>query len=308
MPKEKAKRTLAVVKAANIIPAGFIEIAAAERVGHDKKKSSLRDVPIDQIKRNSKQPRDLTSSGFSPESISALAETIKAQGVIQPIVLRHTEDGYEIIAGERRWRAALLAGLSTIPAIVREVDDKTLRLLALIENLQREDLNPMEEAIALEAIKQDGDYTNDQLGELVGRAKSTITVMLSLLRLGPKVQDMVRQGTLDASLARSLVNLPAQQQNQMAQRAVEERWTARRMEQEKSQLNLTNKKKKSRGLMKKASNTDVVSLSQALSELYGAHISIKQKKNGQGGQIIISYSSLDECDGILSRMGLQQNY
>jgi len=222
--------------------------------------------------------------------------------------LRHTDDGYEIIAGERRWRAALLVGLSTIPAIIRDVDDKTLRLLALIENLQRVDLNPMEEAFALEAIKQDGDYTNDQLGELVGRAKSTITVMLGLLRLGPKVQDLVRQGTLDASLARSLVNLPEQQQNQMAQRAIAERWTARRMEQEKSQLNVTKKKKQSRGLISKTSNPDVTALSQSLSQLYGAQITIKQKKNGQGGQIIISYTSLDECDGILSRMGLQQDH
>lgn len=302
----KPKRSLAIVKSASVVPAGLAEIAQAETTGRALASSGsgsvLREIPIDAIKRNPSQPRDITSKGFSNDSLKGLADTISAQGVLQPIVVRPFENGYQLVAGERRWRAAQMAGLTTIPAVSKNVDDKVMRLMALVENLQRENLNPLEEATTMAAIKADGNYTNEQLGEMIGRAKSTITVLLGLLKLAPKVQELVRKGDLDPSLARNLVSLPDALQLEMAQRAVAERWTARRMELEKSRLAARIHESKNTGDTNKT-DPNLSELAADLSQLYGANISISPKKDGQSGRIVINYTSLDECDGILARMG-----
>jgi len=256
----------------------------------------LRRLPIDLLQRSPYQPR----SDFKQESLQELADSIRAQGVVQPIVVRALKKGekFEIIAGERRWRAAQLAGLHEVPAVVRNLDDKSAMCLALIENIQREDLNPLEQARALSRLMSEFKMTHDAVAEAVGRSRSTVTNLLRLLDLNDKVKQLLEQGDLEMGHARALLALPYSRQFDTAQKVVRQGLSVRTTEALVRRLQKTPGKKKT---VQKSTDPDILRLEVDLSERLGASVRIKHAKGGKG-TVQISYNSLDELDGILSHI------
>ena len=201
-----------------LIPAGMADAAA----------SALRDIPVAEIRPNPLQPRD----HFDEESLAALAESIREVGVLQPVLVRAADDGYELIAGERRWRAARRVGLQTVPAIIRHADDAASLQQAIIENVQREELNALEEAAAYQQLIEDFGLTHDDVAVRVGKSRATITNTLRLLQLPASVQRYVRDGSLRAGHARALLGTPDRAfQEQLARRAVNEELSVREVEE-----------------------------------------------------------------------------
>jgi len=256
----------------------------------------LRSLPVDLIQRGRYQPR----IQINAERLQELADSIRAQGVVQPIVVRPIEQGrYEIIAGERRWRASQQAGLHEIPAVIRDVPDQAAMCLALIENIQREDLNPIEEARALERLLQEFEMTHEGVAEAVGRSRAAVTNLLRLLELRPEVREMVENGDLEMGHARALLGLSKARQLEAARRVVSRGLSVRATEQlVRQQGSGKSAAKQSDG---KGRDPDIARLEQDLSERLGAAVSIRHEKNGKG-VLSIRYSSLDELDGILSRI------
>jgi ParB family chromosome partitioning protein len=200
-----------------LIPAGV-----AEQVG------GLADIPISSIRPNPQQPR----SHFDEEALASLAESIREVGVLQPVLVRAADDGYELIAGERRWRAARRVGLQTIPAIVRMADDAAVLQQAIIENVQREELNPLEEAAAYQQLIEDFSFTHDEVATRVGKSRTTITNTLRLLQLPPAIQRFLTEGTLRMGHARALLGTPDRAfQEQLARRIVGEDLSVREVEE-----------------------------------------------------------------------------
>ena len=199
-----------------LIPSGVGELA-----------SGLADIPIASIRPNPQQPR----SHFDEEALAALAESIREVGVLQPVLVRETDDGYELIAGERRWRAARRVGLQTLPAIVRIADDATMLQQAIVENVQREQLNPLEEAAAYQQLIEDFSFTHDEVATRVGKSRATITNTLRLLQLPPTVQRYLKEGSLRMGHARALLGTPDRGfQEQLAKRVVSEDLSVREVE------------------------------------------------------------------------------
>ena len=258
---------------------------------------SLKTVPVDLVQRSAYQPR----TEFNEEAMNELADSIKAQGVVQPIVVRPlANDKYEIIAGERRWRAAQMAGLHEVPVIVRKVDDRGAMCLALIENIQRQDLNPLDEARGLLRLLEEFDMTHDAVAEAVGKSRSTITNLLRLLDLNPQVKRMLEAGELEMGHARALLALPEEKQVEAAREVVRRRLSVRATEAlvKKWQSGADRRGKKNG---KKPADPDITRLENELAERLGAPVSIKHKSSGKG-TLEVSYNSLDELDGILSRI------
>ena len=259
----------------------------------DAADSAPTEIPIDQLYRGTHQPR----IRFRPEGIEELAQSIRAQGVIEPIVVRpRTAGGFEIVAGERRWRAAQLAGLDRVPAMVRDVDDRQAIALALIENIQREDLNPLEEAQALKRLLEEQALTHEQLAKAVGKSRTAVTNLLRLLNLVPRVRDMLIEGTLEMGHARALLALPAEDQEPAAQRVAARQLSVRQTEALVKQL-LAGPSPPGT-----TSDPDTRRLERHLSEHLGAPTSIAAGRRGSG-RIVIRYGSLDELDGLLERLG-----
>jgi ParB family chromosome partitioning protein len=255
---------------------------------------SLRMLPVDMIERGKYQPR----VDMHQESLQDLADSISAQGVVQPIVVRTIGAGrFEIIAGERRWRAAQLAGLHEIPAVVREVEDRAAIAIALIENIQREDLNPLEEARALERLIREFEITHEQAAEAVGRSRAAVSNLLRLLDLEDAVKDMVQKGALEMGHARALLALRGAQQLEAARQVVNRGLTVRATE------GLV--KSVQRPLPVKAAPTkkdvNIQHLETSLADRLGASVAIRQGRGGKG-KLEISYNSLDELDGILEHI------
>jgi len=259
-------------------------------------RDELRHLPIDLLQRSPYQPR----TDFRQEALQELADSIKSQGVVQPIVVRPLSKGemFEIIAGERRWRAAQLAGLHEIPAVVRKLDDQAAMCLALIENIQREDLNPLEQARALARLMQEFDMTHDAVAEAVGRSRSTVTNLIRLLDLSDKVKKMLEQGNLEMGHARALLGLPDTRQLEAAQRIVKQGLSVRATEALVRRLQKSPQKKQQ---SQKKRDPDIHRLEVDLSERLGAPVTISHHKTGKGA-VQISYSSLEELDGILSHI------
>lgn len=255
---------------------------------------SLRQIPIDQLERGRYQPRFTINKG----SLKELADSITAQGVVQPIVVRQMNNGkYEIVAGERRWRAAQLAGLETIPSIVRNIPDDAAMAIALIENIQREDLNPMEEAMAMQRLMQEFEMTHQQVAERVGRSRAAVSNYLRLLTLGEEVRKLLETGKLDMGHARALLSLSGAEQLRMGRKVAEGGLTVRQTEAiVRKMLDRPAPKKKRR-----SNNTDIRNLEQKLSDKLGAKVRIQSGKRGKG-KLIIEYNSNDELDGILKRI------
>lgn len=250
-------------------------------------------LPIEFLQRGKYQPR----KDIDPEKLQELADSIKAQGVIQPIVVRKIEqEKYEIVAGERRWRAAQLAGLHQVPIVVREIDDRAAMAIALIENIQREDLNPLEEAEALRRLLDEFEMTHQQIGDAVGKSRVTVTNLLRLIDLHPDVKKLLVSRQLEMGHARALLGLSGLQQVAAANKIVKEGMTVRAAEQLVKASQAAPKIKKVKMIDK-----DTLRLQEDLTARLGAKVSIDHKNNG-AGKLIIAYSSLEELDGILAQI------
>ena len=261
----------------------------------------LRILPVDVVVRGQYQPREK----MDPQALEELANSIRKQGVIQPIVVRPLKgtENYEIIAGERRWRATQLAGLHEIPAIIKDVSDQTAMCLALIENIQREDLSPMDEARALSRLLQEFEMTHDDAAEAVGRSRSSVSNLLRLLDLHVDVQQLLETGKIEMGHGRAILALDIANQTEVARRVVKQGLSVRATEH--LVKGLKDKGGKLKGSKKPSSSSkldpNLRSLQEDLSGRLGAAVAIKHHKSGKG-ILEIRYHSLDELDGILSRI------
>lgn len=257
--------------------------------------NELRHLPIELIQRGIYQPR----VHFEPESLQELADSIKAQGVVQPIVVRPISAGrFELIAGERRWRASQLAGLHEIPAVVKDLSDQAAAAVSLIENIQRENLNPLEESRALQRLIDEFDMTHQQVAEAVSRSRTTVTNLLRLRDLNEDVKLMVDERKLDMGHARALLALTGHEQSLLAGKAAEQGWSVRETEKKvKQQLNPALKVSEASARI----DPDIRRLQEQVSERLGAQVEVQHKNTGKG-KLVISYSSLDELDGILNKI------
>ena len=261
--------------------------------------NSLRTVPVDLIQRGRYQPRRVIDDA----GIEELAESIRVQGLMQPIVIRSIGgERYEIIAGERRWRACQKAGLSEIPALIKDVPDESAIAMSLIENIQRENLNPMEEAMALHRLKQEFELTHEQTAAAVGKSRSAVSNLLRLVNLPDKVRTLLENGDMEMGHARALLALDTADQLPAAVEIIENELSVRQAEAlVKSLLNRGSPKTQDSESKKAAKPADVQSLERDLSERLGAPVNIKPGKKGRG-QLVISYASLDILDGILKHI------
>jgi ParB family chromosome partitioning protein len=260
---------------------------------------TLRHLPVDALAPGKYQPRKT----MDQDKLAELAESIKAQGVIQPIVVRDLGgQNFEIIAGERRWRASQLAGLSEIPAVVRDVDDRTVVAMALIENIQREDLNPLEEASALQRLIDEFDLTHAQAADAVGRSRAAVSNLLRLLELPKEIRVMIDTRALEMGHARALLTLAPAAAIALARQAAELGWSVREVEHRVQQLAsgkvpVTGKAKPA----KSRPQADIVTLERELSESLGTTVNVLHGRGGRG-RLVIHYSDLQSLDGVLDRL------
>ncbi|GAB5412600.1 MAG: ParB/RepB/Spo0J family partition protein [Congregibacter sp.] len=257
-------------------------------------KGLLREMPVDLIQRGQYQPR----RDFDPYALQELADSIKAQGVMQPIVVRSIgEERYEIIAGERRWRAAQQAGLEAIPVLIRNVPDEAAIAMSLIENIQREDLNPIEEAIALSRLQSEFEMTQQQVADAVGKSRSAIANLLRLMSLETEVRTLLEHKDLDMGHARALLSLSADAQVQVARQVVAKSLSVRQTEALVRKLQNAPEGKVEASTV----DPDIRRLQDELAQKLGSPVEIKHAKGGKG-KLVLSYNSLDELDGILSHL------
>ena len=253
----------------------------------------LKQIDVDQLKRGAYQPRRF----IDENELQELAASIQKHGVMQPIVIRPIEDSetpYEIIAGERRWRAAKLAGLAEIPAIVRDLTDQVAIALALIENIQRQDLNPIDQALALQRFHEEFGLSHQEIADTVGKARTTVSNLLRLLSLADEIKDLMQQGQLDMGHARAILTMKAKDQIQIAKIVIDKSLSVRQTEQLVRDWNTPKQDK-----LKDPQAPDVQQLTQKLSERFSASVKLDYNKQGKG-KLVISYNSLDELDGILN--------
>ncbi|WP_223787236.1 ParB/RepB/Spo0J family partition protein [Marinicella meishanensis] len=257
--------------------------------------SELQTLQTDQLQPGQYQPRSIMDQG----KLQELADSIEAQGIVQPIVVRHIAGNrYEIIAGERRWRAAQLAQLTEVPVLVKQVDDQQTIAMALIENIQREDLNPLEEALALQRLIEEFTITHAQAAEAVGRSRVAVSNLLRLLELTPKVKDMLNDGLLEMGHARCLLALDEAQQWPAAQQISSKKMSVRQAEALVKSLKNPAVKAAPKAVAKSA---DIKHLEQKLSEQLCAKVDIHHSPKGNG-KLVIHYHGSDELDGILNRI------
>jgi len=256
----------------------------------------LREVPIDLIQRGRYQPR----RDMDPAALQELADSIRQQGVMQPVVVRPIAEGrYELIAGERRWRATQMAGLDSIPAIIRDVPDEAAIAMALIENIQRENLNPIEEAFALQRLQDEFGLTQAQVAEAVGKSRTTITNLLRLIGLSEDVRIMLEHGDLELGHGRAMLTLAPELQMQVAKQVVAKSLSVRQTEAlvRRVQQETPDSKSRKKGVV----DPNIRALQDDLAERLGARVSIDHGQRGKG-KLVIEYSSLDELDGILGHI------
>lgn len=251
----------------------------------------LRMMPVDRIQPGRYQPRKV----FQDDALQELADSIKSQGVIQPVVLRPSGSGYELIAGERRWRAAQIAGLHDIPAVVQDISDDAAIAMGLIENIQREDLNPVEEAVGLQRLIDEFEMSHLQVAEAIGRSRTSVTNLLRLLKLNPDVRTMLEHGDIDAGHAKALLALEGLAQSEAARAVIDKNMTVRDAEAYIRRLQQPTAK------ASQPVDPNIQSLQNDLSDRLGAKIQIKQSAKGKG-KLIISYNSHDELEGIIEKI------
>jgi len=256
----------------------------------------LRAIPVERIQRGRYQPR----ANIKTESLEELTHSIKSEGVMQPILVRPLlqEGRYELIAGERRWRAAQLAGLDTVPAIVRRVADAKAMSIALIENIQREQLNPLDEATAFERLAREFDMTHQQIAESVGRSRTAVTNLMRLLELEPRVKALVENGVLEMGHARALLSVTGAMQVECAEKIERNGLSVRAAEALVRSLAVG---KSRRGSVAEAPDPDILQLERSLSDRLGTRVAIKHGPSGKG-TLTIRYGSTEELDGILAHI------
>ncbi|MBS1142339.1 MAG: chromosome segregation DNA-binding protein [Proteobacteria bacterium] len=264
-----------------------------------KAEDELRNLPVERLKPGKYQPR----THMDQDSLAELAASIKAQGVMQPILVRavHSTPGaerYEIVAGERRWRASQLAGLTEVPVLVRSIPDEQALAMALIENIQRENLNPLEEAQGLQRLIDEFGLTHQQAADAVGRSRPATSNLLRLLQLSSPVQEMLMTGKLDMGHARALLPLNGAQQVAIAQRIIQKGLSVREAEHLVQQI--TNPPKKSGD---KPVDRDLLRLQETLADGLGANVLIRTNKKG-AGKVTIEFGNLDQLDGLISRLSI----
>jgi ParB family transcriptional regulator, chromosome partitioning protein len=251
-------------------------------------------VPIEFVSANPRNPR----RSFAEHDLADLAQSIREHGVVQPVVVRPTGGGrYEIIAGERRWRAAQKAGLTELPVIVRDVDDRTALELAIVENVQRADLNPVEEALGYQQLIEEHSYTQADLGQVIGKSRSHVANTLRLLKLPDVIRDMLVDGSLSAGHARALVTSP--EPAQLARRIVEEGLSVRQAEA-LAQQPIAPSGSTQAGRKPAEKDADTAALEKALSDVTGLKVSINH--GARGGELRIAYKTLDQLDGLCQRL------
>lgn len=252
--------------------------------------SADRKVAIDLVVRNPKNPR----KHFAEEDLQDLASSIRQHGIVQPVVVRPLADGkFEIIAGERRWRAAQLAGLNEIPILIREVDDRTALELAIVENVQRADLNPLEEALGYEQLIAEHGYTQNDLGEIIGKSRSHVANSLRLLKLPELVRDMITTGSLSAGHARALI--PTSDPVGLARSIVAKGLSVRDAERI-AQNNIRGQSQPAPETKSVQKDPDTLALERSLSDSLGLDVIVNHK--GNGGRLTISYKSLEQLEEI----------
>ncbi len=266
------------------------DAAPAEPVANE----STTTLPVETLQPGKYQPR----TGMDPERLAELAASIRVHGVVQPVVVRRIgASRYEIIAGERRWRAAQQAGLHDIPVVVRDIPDQAAIAIALIENIQREDLNPLEEAQALKRLIDEFDLTHQDAADAVGRSRAAVSNLLRLLELAPEARRLLEAKKIDMGHARALLTLPTLLQVRLATQAAEHGWSVRELEAEARKAQAQPKA----AATKPRRDVNVQTLENELSERLAARVAIQQGRGGRG-KLVIGYNSLDELDGILARI------
>lgn len=271
------------------------ETVAAVEEGQLPMDGELKNLPVEFLQRGRYQPR----RDMDPAALQELADSIKSQGIMQPIVVRPVGDNkYEIIAGERRWRATQIAGIDTIPAIIRDIPDETAIAMALIENIQRENLNPMEEAVALQRFADEFQFTHQQIADAVGKSRATVTNLLRLMSLNGEARTLLERGDLEMGHAKALLGLPDNMQAKAGRAVVAKGLSVRQTEAMVRTL-LAQKDKPAEA--EKTLDPNVRKLQDEIGEKLGAPVQIEYNARGKG-RLVISYNSLDELDGILAHI------
>jgi ParB family chromosome partitioning protein len=255
----------------------------------------LKNIPVGDLQPGRYQPRAQPQS----ESLAELAESIKAQGVMQPVLVRPLAAGrYEIVAGERRWRAARLAGLSSVPALVRDIPDQQALAAALVENIQREDLNAIEEATGIQRLVQEFGMTHQAIAEILGRSRAAVTNLLRLLELAPPVRELVAQGKLEMGHARALLALPLLRQVELAREAAAKQWSVRDVERRVARI----LKRGSAPAPGRGVDRDVARLEEDLSARLGTPVQIQARGKSGHGSLVIHYRTLDQLQRLIDTL------
>lgn len=254
---------------------------------------ALRELPMDELQPGRYQPR----SHMEPDALAELAESIKSQGVMQPILARPVAGGrFEIVAGERRWRAARMAGLTAVPTLIKDIPDERALAAALIENIQREDLTALEEASGIQRLTQEFELTHQAIAETLGRSRSSVTNLLRLLELAPPVRELLAQGRIEMGHARALLALPVTPQIELARLAAAKGYTVREVERRVADALKKAEPRKPRV------DRDVARLEEEWSDRLGTTVQIKPRGK-RGGKLIVAYRTLDELEQLLAQLG-----
>lgn len=282
---KKAQQNAAA--AGDAAPAGGVVVAAMQD-------GPMKELPVEFLQRGRYQPR----REFAEDKLQELADSIKAQGLMQPIVVRPIgEKKYEIIAGERRWRAAQLAGMEKVPCVIKDVADEAALAMSLIENIQREDLSPMEEAIALNRLQEEFSLTHQEVADAVGKSRATVTNLLRLLALAPEAKTLLERGDLEMGHARAILALDTRDQGETARQVVSRGLSVRQTEALIRQIQSEQQAAATPSAPVRI-DPDIRRLQDEISEKTGAPVQIQHSARGKG-KLVIGYNSLDELDGIL---------
>ena len=269
------------------------QVKTESTTGDDSANLGLKKIAIEKLQPGKYQPR----KDMSPDALEELAASIKTQGVIQPVVVRLVSDEqYEIIAGERRWRASQIAGLDNIPCIIKDVPDEAAVAIALIENIQREDLNAMEEAIALDRLMKEFELTHQEVADAVGKSRATVSNLLRLNKLNDDVKTLLEHGDIEMGHARALLALEKEQQSDIARTVAAKELTVRETEALVTKSLAPEKEK-----AEKPKDEHTEQLAQNISEKLGAEVAISHNKKGKG-KMVISYGNIAELDAIVARL------